>query len=178
MKAKFKEEVECFQKRIIEIEREIDKNELKPANFKSFISELRELTKEILQSQPYHEYADYRSKIQIWNKVSNNLDCQEELGLYGIKACFYLNARKREEDFWEGKLKGLANEITGRVEWIRQKFNLELESYKEWLSNHVNHSKSLYEDLDGRITKADNKIQQSKTLFQEVRTELKEKDDK
>ena len=54
MKAKFKEEVECFQKRIIEIEREIDKNELKPANFKSFISELRELTKEILQSQPYN----------------------------------------------------------------------------------------------------------------------------
>ena len=115
-----------LSKRINKIERKINKKQLKPDNSDRFISKLRKLAKNILQSQPYHEYVDFRSKIQIWNKLSNNLDCQGELGLYDINACFYLNAKKKEKDFWEGKLKGLANEINGRVDGIRQNSSVSL----------------------------------------------------
>ena len=54
MKTEFKDEVECFQKRINKIERKINKKQLKPDNSDRFISKLRKLAKNILQSQPYN----------------------------------------------------------------------------------------------------------------------------
>ena len=47
--------------------------------------------------------------------MPNKLDDSGEMGIYGIRTQFYLDAKKKEMEFKENKLKALAQEMDTRV---------------------------------------------------------------
>ena len=57
------------------------------------------LIKSIIESQVYKVLTDYQSKLKICRQISSKLDDESELGLYNIRTQFYLNAKKKEQEF-------------------------------------------------------------------------------
>ena len=95
-----KEELYYIKDQIEVFEGKIKKDFIHAWNVGSFVSKTLMLAKDIFESQVYRAYTDYLSKLKISKSFANKLDDDTgEIGLYGIRTRFYLNAKKKEMDF-------------------------------------------------------------------------------
>ena len=108
----------------------------------------------------YKVLTDYQSKLKICRQISSKLDDESELGLYNIRTQFYLNTKRKEQEFWEGKLKGLALEISANVARVKQKADRRYTRIKERFSQQGQIVQNKYEELEKKMQQMFKQMQQ------------------
>ena len=191
----FREEISHIQNNIKALEDEVARNQIGCTNVDDFVKKTKSLAKSIMESHIYSVYTDYIQKLKICEIVPNKLDDDGEMGLYRIRTQFYLDAKKKEMDFWEYKLRALAQQINTRVNLAKtqseQKFaavdnrisqeaeltktgieelkQLMLNMFKEMKEEH----RSKFEEISSKVDRHKKIAVKNNKLFEEHKEELK-----
>ena len=95
----------------------------------------------------YSIYSDYILKLKICGSVPHKHDDSGEMGLHDIRAQFYLDSKKKERDFWEYKLKALAQEMDARVSQAKQQSDQKFAAVESRLGQQADTSNTSIEEL-------------------------------
>ena len=79
--------------------------------------------------------------------MPNKHDDSGEMGLHGIRTQFYLEAKKKEMDFWEYKLKALAQEMDARVSQAKQQSDQKFAAVESRFIHQADTSNTSIEEL-------------------------------
>ena len=105
-------------------------------------------------------------------------DDSGEMGIYGIRTQFYLDAKKKEMDFKENKIKALAQEMDTRVTQQVAYVKADIEKLKQLMFSMFEEVKEEYrskvDEINRRLDEQDKKDLKNQKLHEKLKSNLDE----
>ena len=131
------------------------------------------LSKYFNQIHLYSVYTDYIQKLKICESVHNKLDDNGEIGLHSIRTQFYLDTKKKEKDFWENKLRALAQEINTRVNLAKLQSEQRFATVGNRISQEAELTKSGIEELKQLVLNMFEEMkEEQRSKFEEINSKV------
>ena len=112
----FREELRHIQELIDKLERKVKRNPIDIANADDYVDEIRNLLKQVLNSQIYKAYIDYNSRLKISREITRKLEeGDQENELRFINSQFYLKVKEREMELREKLVNSLTQVVAQRM---------------------------------------------------------------
>ena len=110
--------------------------------------------------------------------MPNKLDDSGEMGIYGIRTQFYLEAKRKEMEFTENKLKALAQEMDSRVTKQAAYAKADIEELKQLMFSMFEEVKEEYRSKVDEINRKLDEQDKKNLKNQKQHEELKSNQDK
>ena len=178
IKIDFMEEIIHIQDNIKALKDKVERNPIGSKNVDKFVSKTKKLAKSIMESHIYSLYTDYIAKLKICEIVPNKLDDSGEMGIYGIRTQFYLDAKRKEMEFKENKLKALAQEMDTRVTQQAAYAKAGIEELKQLMFSMFEEVKEEYrsklDEINSRLDRLKKKDSKSQKQHEKLKSNLDE----
>ena len=174
IKIDFMEEIIHIQDNIKALKNKVARNPIGSANVDKFVKKTKKLAKSIMESHIYSLYTDYIAKLKICEIVPNKLDDSGEMGIYGIRTQFYLEAKRKEMEFTENKLKALAQEMDSRVTKQAAYAKADIEELKQLMFSMFEEVKEEYrskvDEINRKLDEQDKKNLKNQKQHEELKS--------
>ena len=111
-----REELRHIQELIEKFECKVKRDPIDIANVDDYVDKVRNLLKQVLNSQVYKAYIDYNSRLKISREITRKLEeGDQENELRFISSQFYLKIKEREMESREKLVNSITQEFTQRI---------------------------------------------------------------